>query len=182
MSDGGVVVLDEGTVVDVQSCNFSQNSADRGGSICVHSGNTPGSIIDPTNCNLFIDNVEIHEHFDTEISIRECLFYGNEASNSGGVFFADDGITLYVQNGTFIQNRANIGGVASVTLNSTTYFRDNSFLNNTAIIDGGVISLQMSSNVTVENSEFINNRALDDGAVVYADHRTNTIIRNNCIF
>lgn len=150
---GGVLFIDNSGELLVDNCNFTQNSASVGG------------VFNLVKSSAFIANT---------------VFNNNVAMKSGGVVYAEDKASIFVQNGTFISNSARNGGVMSISIEniaqntpaeSEVVINDSHFSNNVASNDGAVI-ISDGNDLTFTDSLFYDSKADDDGGVVH--------MRNNC--
>lgn len=120
-------------------------------------------------------------------SISNAVFSSNKATESGGVVYAGDKVSMYVQNGTFISNSARDGGVMSILSNekmtsnteSEVLIYDSYFSNNIVSNNGAVI-VSDSNNLAFIDSIFNENEA-DDGGVAHV-HNNCTIEFIGCAF
>eukprot|EP00698_Gefionella_okellyi_P001948 TRINITY_DN1181_c0_g1_i2.p1 TRINITY_DN1181_c0_g1~~TRINITY_DN1181_c0_g1_i2.p1 ORF type:complete len:1360 (+),score=378.76 TRINITY_DN1181_c0_g1_i2:1034-5113(+) len=108
------------------------------------------------------------------------LFDGNSATSHGGAMLVMlDSQSDVIDQCTFTNNQANLGGAIHVQSSGTLSLRSSMFLNNSAVQDGGAI--YMAGNKYITNCTFIGNSALGyGGAVVAASLRVLPI--NNCSF
>lgn len=121
---------------EISHCVFSDNSesdVDGGGIYLGSHGfiQVSSSQFINNTCTVGKGGGIIHEsHFDAEMIVRDCLFYGNEAVSGGAVWSADN-LTEFVGN-TVVQNTAEDGAVvmgspnADPMLIEKNIFADNS--------------------------------------------------------
>ena len=141
------------TTVSLYDCNFTENSAQYGGAVCI----------------------------DKDGNLNGCSFTKNSASkNGGGIYFNDTtkATKANVVNCNIDNNSAQYGG--GIFLNSSEAKLDNcNFTNNlaTAVHGGGIL---FSSDGSLDNCNFINNNATEYGGagIFYSD----TVSLNNCNF
>ena len=121
------------------------------------------------------------------LTLDECSFIGNTASNSGGAVCAHDysgSATTNSSHNTFRDNRAyGHGGALYMTGSSQTNINitESLFVNNTSQNDGGAVYLTGNNRVTSNGNSFINNKASDDGGAVYLTG-SNRVTSNGNIF
>ena len=139
--------------VSLDDCNFTENSAQYGGAVCI----------------------------DKDGNLNGCSFTKNSASkNGGGIYFNDTtkATKAKIFNCNIDNNSAQYGG--GIFLNSSEAKLDNcNFTNNlaTAVHGGGIL---FSSDGSLDNCNFINNNATEYGGagIFYSD----TVSLNNCNF
>jgi len=202
-SDGGAIE-NQGTIVSMTNCNFTDNAAtDHGGAIenvgtietmdgCNFLGNTAGddggaienddgTITSMTNCD-FIGNTAgdggAIENDGTITSITNCHFTENDATDGGAVCEKGDN-TMYIscifsKNQAFGEGTGDGWGGAVFIGGKTIQMVDCVFSENEAD-DGGAICIQGENN-TVSECEFRGNHANETGGAVYNDGENNQIM------
>lgn len=183
-TDNGGGVYNDHSVLTMNTCRVSSNSAYLGGG--VYNYGDLGSARVTLNNSTFTGNLAFQgggmfnngeNSANTTITVNSCTFSGNSTSFDGaGIYnFGPNGsATVTLNNSTFSENSAGTlggaggGGIynegrfgsATVTLNSST------FSGNSTSADGGGI-YNDGATVTVSNSTFSSNSALVAGGAVY---------------
>ena len=120
------------------------------------------------------------------MTVSNCIFDGNSASNGGGAIWNDINSTLTITNCTFTGNTASggnggAGGGAVLNRSSNTMSVSRcTFVNNSANDDnagGGIQNFGQFSNATVTNCTFNGNSAMSTGGGI---HNSGTINIVNC--
>ena len=115
----------------------------------------------------------------SSITMDNNSFNNNEASNDGGVVYANHHSNITMENSSFSNNEVgNSGGVMYVYLSSITV-DSSSFNNSEASNDGGVVYANYHSSITVEKSSFNSNGAEDSGGVMYSSLCSSIIVDNS---
>jgi len=125
-----------------------------------------------------------------KVSITNCVFTDNSASNGGAVYSVGN-----ITNSTFTNNSASDdGGAVYYDYSSSSSITNSTFTNNSASDDGGAVYYDYSDSSisSITNSTFTNNSAYDGGAVSYYYDRsdsdssissiTNSTFTNNSAF
>ena len=158
----------------------SRNKTD-GGAIFAYGGN-----VDINNCNFYNNTAESGGAFAcvnmTTIDIQNSIFANNTAEEYGGaIHFSNGTITpkyIRISKSTFISNSATNGGaVGNHDLNCNIY--NSIFINNSAM-NGGGVEYYSDTNCSVYNCIFINNTCTSNGAGLFT-HTSNSVI-DNCTF
>ena len=140
----GIVVLDAAYSALVKNCLFEENSVIRGGGIYI-------GVFD--------------EKYNSNVTISDCNFTNNKASEYAGAVYANHGDTK-VFNCNLINNTCSEkGGAIYVKLESLRIY-DSYFENNKAQYGGGVSS--RANYTLINNSTFIRNSASMKGGGVYS--------------
>lgn len=145
------------TIVYIEGCEFTNNSAIEGGTISVSTGG-----------KVYIDNSYFHDN-------KAIL------GRNGGTIYVDRGY-LYISNSLFEDNFAGDGGAIYLGFPAEALIVNTTFINNTANGSsnyggsGGAI-FSRSSNFTVENSTFIENTA-DYGGAIFIDYGATNVYRS----
>lgn len=84
-----------------------------------------------------------------ELYILGGNFTSNQASASGGMFFASEGSSIILKDGIFQGNKAISGGVATVNEQAVLYVEGGNFTLNVAENEGGVFSIRHDGNIRV---------------------------------
>lgn len=137
----------------ISNCKFEGNSSDGGGSIAnEHKGNLKieNSEFIKNNADyggaIFNDNKGI-------LNIESCIFRKNNANFGGAIGNLDDGVSLFVEDCVFIENKAEKNGGAIVSANELKVFK--SIFNQNSAWGGGAIF--STKDLIVEECEFIEN-------------------------
>ena len=111
-----------------------------------------------------------------KVSITNCIFTNNSASDDGGAVYYNDHSSGTITNSTFTNNSASSGGGGAVySSSSSSTITNSTFTNNTASEGGAVFySFQVSSGI-ISNSTFTNNSASENGGAVYYSYSSGTI-------
>lgn len=130
---GGVIRVDSGNTVDLESCTFEQNNAQLGGAVYC-AGN---------------------------LNAVNCVFNKNSAVKSGGALYAVDDAVIKMDKCQFTQNAAegtsdaNGGGAFYVKDNVKLYFNGCDFVKNTDMSNASHIFAKSETNhVAINNSVF----------------------------
>ncbi len=203
----GVIFNEKGATLTISGGDFSYNSADNGGVIFNEEGATLTISGGKFSNNRAYDGgvianrgtMEISGDYDT-LRIEE-----NTASHNGGVIFNEEGATLTISGGNFLNNSAaHNGGAIFNDIDATLTISGGNFSNNradenggvianrgtmkisgdydtlrieqnTANITGGAVSNEAGATLTISGGDFSNNRADNGGAVSNEDGATLTI-------
>ena len=149
---GGALQVNGGTItVDIRGCEFIGNKAHRnGGTLFYAVGN---------------------------LTISECIFAYNEATEMGGALYVTE-VVVMITNSSFYSNAAEQtwGGALTVD-NSTGYIILSEFMNNSALDTaiGGALSIFMSEGNTLFTRDciFENNNAQRGGAIDVSNDQEN---------
>ena len=130
------------------------------------------------NCNVLHNSAHGSTGFinmaDSSVSIINCLFMNNSASNDAGVIYIIFATSLTIQNTVFDSNSCGVDGGAIYANQGNILLIDSNFTENRSFYsDGGALYLALSSNVTSKNCTFGGNMAaMEGGAVVVTDRST----------
>ena len=136
-------------IITISSCNFTNNSASRGG-VVYHSG----------------------VRSNASIAIVDSIFVNNKAKSHGGTMYIHGG-KFNINFSQFHHNVAHFGGVLwarQANINS----HDTSLSHNRAYTDGGVLFSQESTTVII-GANFNHNRADNNGGTMYIDRTVTSI-------
>ena len=125
------------------------------------------------------ENGGVLEAFETDITFDGCSFRDTTATSEiggGGVLRHVTGNVCTIQNCTFLNNSADLGG-AVLTLGPSLIIDSSTFENNAAFVFGGSIDARYS-NVWVSNSSFLNGYATRGAGAIFAI-RTNLTIETS---
>ena len=165
---GGILVLDASASAVVDNCSFEANSAVKGGAIEIRVFDYDyRSNVSISNCN-FINNRASEQGGAVYTKygltkIRNCTFTDNYCTKGGAVYamFAD----LQITDSKFNKNSADYGGALFLRTDNN-YINNNIFTNNAASQKGGAVYSKIISSVSSSNSIYIKNTAAK-GADVY---------------
>ena len=133
---GGALALRNGISCDLFHCEFTHNTAEKGGAV-------------------YTENVI---HFQSTV-------FNNRTAQEGAAVFSECNSSLEVNNSKFIQNKANeYGGAIVIQNNATANFLDSYFSENTAII-GGAIFISTKIFCQLTKCHFEDNSAKQGGAL-----------------
>ena len=182
----GGAVLSDNTQLDMDSCDFTSNSAKpygRGGAIFLQRTKVPRDINSTVHdCTFYNNTAEQGGAFgswDTQLHMDGCTFTSNSVENVGGAIYIyrtkDHGdISSTIHHCTFDNNNASVGGgVAS--WDTKLRMHDCTFTSCSAAFEGGAISLLSKYqsypilNSSIHNCIFENNTADEGGAVTSED-------------
>jgi hypothetical protein len=153
ISYGGAIYGGYGTSIDMKTSEFTNNSANYGGSICSYSN----------------------------LNFTDCNFTNSTALANGGSIFSPG--RLYMFNSLFENNNGSSGGAIYKGSNvNGLNIGNSSFKNNSANINGGAIYNDLSKYATIDNSNFSINNANNGGALYDAGsyfNITNSYFNNN---
>lgn len=118
------------------------------------------------------------------VTVRDCIFIGNSAKQSGGAFNIDDGCTGSLINCTFTGNTAERGGAVTIWDTSSLNVTNCTFTGN-KVQDpirgyGGAINTHNFSTANITNCTFTGNSAKVNGGAVSNFKSTTTL--TNCTF
>ena len=206
--DGGAISAGGNATLEVKATHFTRNSALEGGAIdvgqqaylhttdCTFKDNRAelvgGAIaggfqaVLEINGSCFSNNSAlqggaINTQYQTNLSLTNCRFERNFASDTGGAILAYSNVILRIREANFTGNGAFHGGGALIvdTLTDCHIVRS-VFDYNTAKRPGGAVYADSKSSVQAENTNFTNNNATDGGAI-YIDS-SSELQTNMCSF
>jgi len=147
-----------GTVVNIEGCEFYNNSGLKGGVLAVTSG--------------------------AIVNINNSTFHNNSAiliTSEGGVLWVYEG-TVNITNSYFYNNSACDGGAIKIGYASNVYIENTTFFNNTAynttISYGGGGAINSNSNLDIYNCTFIENYADLNGGAIYVNSGKTTVVKS----
>lgn len=179
----------------ISNCNFSNNSAENGGAI-IWIGKE--GLIEKTNFNdnhaqnggavywdgllgTLKNNNFIHNQAEdgaavfsdvSDLSVIECLFKDNNASDSAGAIYLSGG-NAEVNNSKFINNHARCdGGAIFIDNNIVLTLFNSTFTDNSADYGGAIL---VEGELYVIGSDFSDNTAKKMGGAIYAEFFTSVI-------
>jgi predicted outer membrane repeat protein len=176
---GGAVLLTDSATGTITSSTFTQNQANEGGALDVHSG----SILNISNSSIS-SNTSINKgggiYSEGTLTQTNVTLSGNSAGTGGGI---DNLGTATLTNGTLSSNSAAFGGGgiynepgATATLTNVT-ISSNSVTNNfsSSVYGGGI---ENWGNLTLTNSTLSGNSALSAGAYGFGGGLYNNYVTN----
>jgi hypothetical protein len=114
--------------------------------------------------------------------ITGTIFDSNKANTGGGALCTAN-TSAVISNCTFTGNTAEGLGGAMVSHDSMVVINHTVFHNNTAGVDGGaLISYAHLSHYTISQSTFTRNQAGDDGGAIFIGHRGSYVTLYQCTF
>ncbi|WP_407392558.1 SpaA isopeptide-forming pilin-related protein [Methanobrevibacter sp.] len=177
---GGTIILDASIYALVKNCLFEENFAPSGGAIRIKSFNFEDySHVSIVDCNFTGNNASEHAGAIFSkfgfVNITNCNFCENSASERGGAIYSKNG-TIEIFNSTFNNNSASYGG-AVFSMCEENLIHDSLFVNNTAVVNGGAFyskydDLENNSNVVLFGCDFYDNSASERGGAVYSKEGT----------
>ncbi|PWB88322.1 right-handed parallel beta-helix repeat-containing protein [Methanobrevibacter thaueri] len=152
-TSGGTIVLDACHSAVVDRCSFESNHAVKGGAI----------------------QIKVFEYdYRSNVTIINCNFTNNRASEHGGAVYSKYGLTK-IYNCIFENNYCDKGGAIYAKF-ATLTISDSEFNRNSALY-GGALFLRTDNNY-IDDTIFKNNRASVKGGAVYT--KMEGISSNNC--
>lgn len=152
-TSGGTIVLDACHSAVVDRCSFESNHAVKGGAI----------------------QIKVFEYdYRSNVTIINCNFTNNRASEHGGAVYSKYGLTK-IYNCIFENNYCDKGGAIYAKF-ATLTISDSEFNRNSAQY-GGALFLRTDNNY-IDDTTFKNNRASVKGGAVYT--KMEGISSNNC--
>ncbi len=177
-NDGGAVSCILSTI-DLDDCDFEQNSAfDNGGAVYV-SGATATIDLCKFDTNTATGSGGALFELNTQPVVTNSDFIGNSANEPGGAIFCLDGGGNFTDC-TFESNDSGDVGGACHHNNTVSLFYDNcTFDSNTSTINGGAVSHTTGSDATYTHCIFVNNTAQNDGGGLRIEDCTVNV--HNCL-
>ncbi len=168
VSGGSGVAIRAHGKVTVTNCSFKNNNGESGAAINLAATASYSNILDcdftenkgiyPASDN-FIEGGAVDSHA-SHTTVKNCLFIGNYALNSGGALCFNGGTSNQLINSKFYNNNAFTGGALRV-IGSNIQISGCLFDKNNASY-GGAIFLK-NSKVVINSSVLTNNFALNNG-------------------
>ena len=186
VNEGGVVLLNKNSIVNVYNSSFNHNTARFGGGVIslMESVDAGKSTI---KNSTFISNMAgeyggvVQLQYSSSISVFDSNFMNNQAFIDGGVFDSFVSSIVKVYRSHFVNNSAGSrGGVSASKRRSTFHSTESVFYNNTSDILGAIVFLRNESGITTHGCNFSQNIASYGGAIV-SEIRCNLIVVN-CTF
>jgi predicted outer membrane repeat protein len=138
------------SLVNLEHCNFSENTANFGGAIFSESSN---------------------------ITIYNSNLSNNIATENGGAVAASYDSSIVVSFTSLNSNQANNGGAVHL-YESKAVLNNCNILHNKALDNGGVIYAEHCSSVDVDGSVLSNNEARGNGGVICGQNSSNALFKN----
>ena len=159
-----LTVYGEGVVLNVDGCEFRNNTAFNGAVITISHGasaNVDNSKFENNNAILMQSTAGAIHVYDGYLTVSNSEFINNSACDGGAIYVNYPG-TADIFNSTFRDNKAYnttlvYGGGGAVYNRGVTYIENCSFLENYADLYGGAIYIS-SGELKVVKSLFENNR------------------------
>jgi len=137
--DGGAIWAEEQSSIQIDSCWFSLNRADRHGGAVAVVGST--------------------------VSIEDCTFESDSSGYDGGAVFAEEFSTVVLRACSFVSNKATRFGGGLAGYESIVSIDSCSFEDNHTISGGGAVYVDLYSEIEVRWTEFLQNSGQYGGAV-----------------
>ena len=155
---GSPIILDASLSALVKNCLFEENSGIRGGAI----------------------HIKVFEYdHRSNVSIVDCNFTKNQASEYGGAIFSKYGLVNII-NCNFIENNASTYGGAIFAKLCVFNITDSYFSRNSASYGGALFIKEDNNDSYVGNSQFLNNSASVKGGAIYS--KIQEISTSNCVY
>jgi len=153
------------------------NDINRGGGISAEGGFG--------NCELHLETTEVYDNFASRgaglhvasrmsfVSIKNCVFRDNLATNGGGIFYSGEG--MKIDDTLFTRNRAqSVGGglLVEATNLGSCKLTNCHFVENTSDWYGAGACLRWCNvglNFQIKNCEFLNNTSSEGGGGLHVD-------------
>ena len=170
------------SILDINTCEFRNNSADYGGVIYVQgsAATVNSSTLNWNTARIFGSVISANANSTVTLNLNNVSH--NTAKKRGGVMSLSDGSTVNIAYNTFMSNSAQSkGGVFSIqeskALISTSIFKSSTVNRGT----GGVIYAASNSSLQIEHSSFMENNASSNGGAVHV-HLNTTMVTIYCNF
>jgi predicted outer membrane repeat protein len=153
-NSSSIIILDASPSALVKNCLFEDNYADKGGAI----------------------HVKVFEYtYKSNVSIEDCNFTRNRASEDGGAIFSKYGLTR-ISNCNFIENTAGESGGAIYTKLGELNITNSYFYGNSAQYGGAMVI--NDDKCRVDNCVFVKNAASVRGGAIYS--KIEDVSSSNC--
>ena len=160
--EGGVVIAQANSIVQVTYCHFESNRASKGGVFQLRE-NSALLVEDSTFWNNTAGDGGAAHLKDSEATFLRCNISNCSTTGYGGIAAVYNS-KLYAINSTFSSSDAVYGGCFDLQPGSSLAAYNSVFENNTAR-NGGVLYKYGTGNVSFENCQLINNRGKFGGAI-----------------
>ena len=201
-NEGGAVIVDAGSTVIFEYCQFIDNSHNgNGGAVSINGGGT----VTFTNCEfsgnhasgdggaVYAAGYNQNTQLNTQLTFSDCTFDKNTADGDGAAISSTEsaanykGLSCSVTNCEFTNNAAK-GDAAVYLAFRTVTLTQCDFENNTGYTNGGAVYISANNALNIANSNFINNKATSTaanyegkgGAIRISSAASLTL--NNCLF
>jgi len=166
--DGGGIQNVNGATLNANNCTFTENTAtdaNSGGGAVINAGNATLTFCNFTK-NSAIRGGGILNSGSCTLTANNCIFTGNTADEGGAIY--NTGLaTLNTNNCTFIENTANLGGGAIFnSLSNSLTANYCIFIENNAAYYGGAIFNMGGTTLTANYCAFIENTAGSNGGAI----------------
>ncbi len=155
----------------IVGCVFSRSNArgDLPFALTASTGVISSSRFEGCTANETIGGAALSVSADSNVTIEDCSFKSNFASNCGAIFSQG---SATIRRSRFESNRASYGAAICAHSSSVTFVTNSIFLNNEAfnfIRGGGALTVVDSAIVAISNSQFVANTAYSGGACYVGD-------------
>jgi hypothetical protein len=169
--DGGGLLANTDSTVNISNSTFAKNSAQFGGGLLANANSTVrisnstftnnsaqfgGGILANANSTVRISNSTFAHNSNSTFAKNSAQF--------GGGLLADSGSTVGISNSTFTNNSAQFGGLFAHS-GSTVNISNSTFAHNSAQFGGGLLA-DSGSTVGISNSTFAHNSAQFGGGLL----------------
>eukprot|EP00210_Caulerpa_lentillifera_P003966 g3785.t1 len=184
---GGAIGKDEFSNGVISNCSFTNNIADLyGGSIFLEKNTT----LIVLNSNLANNEARFGESLFLQdlstLNVSDCIFTNHIAHSYGGVILVQGRSLLTLVSSKLHNNRAENGGTLCFSDSSNGILLNNTFNNNSALVDGGAIDVHVDSSLSLFGSLFSSNYAVHGGVIYvfrsFLSIRSATFNFNNATF
>jgi hypothetical protein len=161
--DGGGLLANTDSTVNISNSTFAKNSAQFGGGLLANANSTVrisnstftnnsaqfgGGILANANSTVRISNSTFAHNSNSTFAKNSAQF--------GGGLLADSGSTVGISNSTFAHNSAQFGGGLLANANSTVNISNSTFANNSATKGGGFFNsvgrLRIGQSIVANNT------------------------------
>ncbi|PRP78612.1 potassium transporter [Planoprotostelium fungivorum] len=179
-SGGAIYISTNCNVIQISDCVFSGNSGSIGGAVYLRNTQGQSNVTVTMLGDYYILMTDNHAIFNGAgaymsgynlLSLINWTNKRNTASQSGGVLYAENCASVYINNWTSDSNTAGLSGgttyISTVfTLSVTSY----NSANNTAELSGGTIWLGNIYNTSITDLSTTGNVAVVSGGALYVNH------------
>ena len=179
---GGAILSWSNTILEISETSFTRNRADQAGSIFT----VVSSHLSVTNCMFYNNSASelggaIGVAYSSTLHITNSSFEYNAVSTGGGAIAGDSNSTLDILNTIFIGNKAYQGGAIQVEHETQLVVANCLFQNNFVGYSGGAVVASYNTTLSITNSIFVDNEANVMGGGVSVE-RESEIQITNCSF
>ena len=177
---GGAIYAGDNSTVDINNAEFTENAASMGGALYSYNEANTISIKNSVfSKNKAIDNQKVGGAIfnKSKLTIEDCEFNGNEATNqAGAILFQSNTNLLTIKGTTFTENKstANAGGAicaygkVEVSDIKAPVEKKTVFIKNEAKWGGAIFT---TKKLSIKNAEFDGNTAKLDGGAIYTSDK-----------